>query len=154
MWSAERAIGAIGNDESVAFRWWPVTPKEARISFVQPTGLHHVSVNVRDVPESIKFYTEVLGLVQRSDRPDFGFGGAWLDAGGQQVHLIEAQTPEDLGQHLALRVSDMYSAISDLRGIGVEVSEPVVVAGGYQSFLHDPDGNFIELYEPAAVPTA
>jgi glyoxylase I family protein len=113
--------------------------------------LHHVSVNVSDVSESIVFYTEVLGLVQRTDRPDFGFGGAWLNAGMQQVHLIEAQTPPDFGQHLALRVDDMGEAVTDLRRRGVTVTEPVVVAGGYQSFLHDPSGNTIELYQPGAV---
>ncbi|MFZ0665405.1 MAG: VOC family protein [Acidimicrobiales bacterium] len=121
---------------------------------MKATGLHHVSINVKDVPEGIKFYTEVLGLVQRPDRPDFGFGGAWLDAGGQQIHLIEATTPPNLGQHLALRVTDMYGAVSDLRGAGVEVTEPVVVAGGYQSFLHDPAGNMVELFEPGAVPVS
>lgn len=118
---------------------------------MQPLGVHHVSVNVPDVPKSLRFYTEVLGLTQRSDRPDFGFDGAWLNAGDQQVHLIAATTPPDMGQHLALEVRDMHDIVKELRSEGVEVTEPVVVAGGLQSFLHDPDGNFIELYQPAGV---
>jgi glyoxylase I family protein len=122
-----------------------------RIKVMQPLGVHHVSVNVPDVEKSLKFYTGVLGLTQRSDRPDFGFDGAWLNAGDQQVHLIAATTPPDMGQHLALKVRDMNDIVSELRGVGVEVTEPVVVAGGLQSFLHDPDGNFIELYQPAGV---
>ena len=56
-------------------------------------GLHHVSINVDDVDTALAFYVEVLGLKVRPDRPDFSFGGAWLDAGGQQIHLIEADAP-------------------------------------------------------------
>ena len=53
---------------------------------------------VDDVTVARDFYTRVLGLTERADRPAFGFGGAWLDAGDQQVHLIEADVPPSLGQ--------------------------------------------------------
>src|SRR5258708_6704509 len=49
---------------------------------MQPLAVHHVAINVDDVDEAIAFYTKTLGLTQRTDRPDFGFPGAWLDAGG------------------------------------------------------------------------
>jgi glyoxylase I family protein len=117
---------------------------------MKPLGLHHVSVNVPDVAGVLPFYTEVLGLTQRADRPDFGFAGAWLNAGDQQVHLIEAPTPPDLGQHLALAVGEMELIVAELRDAGVEVTDPVVVAKGLQAFLHDPCGNTIELYEPGS----
>jgi len=48
---------------------------------MEPLGVHHVSVNVRDVDEAIAFYVGSLGMTVRADRPDFGFGGAWLDVG-------------------------------------------------------------------------
>jgi len=38
--------------------------------------------------------------------------------------------------------------VTDLRGRGVEVSEPRPVASGRQCFLRDPSGNLIELHEP------
>src|SRR5262249_10895811 len=57
---------------------------------MEPLGVHHVSVNVTDVEAALRFYVDELGFEPRTDRPDFGFGGAWLDVGGQQVHLIEA----------------------------------------------------------------
>jgi catechol 2,3-dioxygenase-like lactoylglutathione lyase family enzyme len=114
---------------------------------MEPLGVHHVSVNVADVAESLKFYTGVLGLTQRDDRPNFGFGGAWLNAGDQQVHLIEAPTPPDYGQHLALGVGDLNSTIVGLRDTGLEVTDPVEVGPGYQAFLHDPSGNTIELFQ-------
>jgi catechol 2,3-dioxygenase-like lactoylglutathione lyase family enzyme len=117
---------------------------------MRPAGLHHVSINVSDVPAARDFYTGVLGLTERTDRPDFGFGGAWLDAGRQQVHLIEADVPPSLGQHFALAVADLDAAVAELRGRGIRVTDPVPVGPGRQAFLDDPAGNRIELQEPGA----
>jgi len=119
---------------------------------IEPLGVHHVSINVRDASEAIAFYTEVLGMSQRTDRPEFPFAGAWLDVGGQQVHLIEATVPADDGQHFAIRVTDLDAAVDELRACGVRVSEPKAVGSARQSFLHDPSGNRIELHEPAVTP--
>ena len=116
---------------------------------VQPLAVHHVSINVTDVDAAIAFYTERLGLTVRTDRPDFGFGGAWLDAGGQQVHLIAGETPPRRGQHFALQVTDLDVAVAELRGAGVDVSDPTPVGTSRQSFLRDPSGNQIELHQVA-----
>lgn len=110
--------------------------------------MHHVSINVDDVEAALRFYVGELGLVARTDRPDFGFGGAWLDAGGQQVHLIEAAPPESRGQHFALAVADLGAVVDELRGRGLMVSDPVAVGSGLQSFIADPAGNTVELHEP------
>jgi catechol 2,3-dioxygenase-like lactoylglutathione lyase family enzyme len=114
---------------------------------VQPTGVHHVSINVSDVDEAIRFYTDVLGLTARDDRPDLGIGGAWLDAGGQQVHLIESPPPPGLGQHFAIRVDDLAAVVAELRARDVEVSDPSPIASSLQSFLTDPSGNLVELHQ-------
>lgn len=120
---------------------------------MQPLGVHHVSINVADVPRAVAFYLDVLGLTERADRPDFGFGGAWLDAGPQQIHLLEAGPPPSLGQHLAIQVADLDAAVADVRAKGVEVSDPSPVGTGRQAFLADPDGNGIELHEAAGHPS-
>jgi glyoxylase I family protein len=111
-------------------------------------GLHHVSINVDDVNAAIGFYVDVLGLKVRPDRPDFSFGGAWLDAGGQQVHLIEATPPPGLGQHFALAFSDLPGLVDALRDQGFEVTDPVRSGTSLQSFLDDPAGNRVELHQP------
>lgn len=113
---------------------------------MRPLGVHHVSINVDDVPAAVRFYTEVLGLTPRADRPDFGFDGAWLDAGDQQVHLIAARSPENLGQHFAVLVDDLDAAVAEIRARGVTVSDPSPVGAGRQAFLVDPDGNAVELH--------
>jgi len=105
---------------------------------VKPTAVHHVSINVRDVPAAESFYVERLGMTRRRDRPDFGFPGAWLDAGGQQIHLIEGEPPAAVGQHFAIQVEDLDAAIAELRDAGVEVSDAFPVASSRQAFLADP----------------
>ena len=117
---------------------------------MQPLGVHHVSINVDDVDAALAFYEDRLGLRRRTDRPDFGFGGAWLDVGGQQVHLIEAPRPGDRGQHFALHVADLDATVDELRAAGIEVSDASPVGTGRQAFLHDPAGNLVELHEPAS----
>lgn len=115
---------------------------------VRPAGIHHVSLNVGDVDEARRFYVEVLGLAERDDRPDFGFPGAWLDAGSQQVHLIHSDEPAPEGAHFALAVGDLEVVVAELRDRGVEVSDPTPVGSSLQAFTKDPSDNLIELHQP------
>jgi catechol 2,3-dioxygenase-like lactoylglutathione lyase family enzyme len=120
---------------------------------VKPVGVDHVAINVPDVPGAIAFYTETMGLVQNHTRPDFGFPGAWLDTvSGQQVHLIEAEVPKNVGQHFALVFDDLATAVTELRSRGLKVSDPVPVGttGRQQAFTSDPYGNGIELHSRPA----
>lgn len=119
---------------------------------VRVADIHHVSINVSDTARALAFYRDLLGLTE-IDRPDFPFAGAWLDAGsGRQVHLIEADVPADLGQHVAFAVDSIDSVIADLRTAGVDVGDalPVGPTGILQAFANDPDGNRVEFTQPAA----
>lgn len=113
-------------------------------------GLHHVSINVDDVDKAIAFYVDVLGMT-KLDRPDFGFPGAWLECGGQQVHLLQVDNhaaPE--GPHFALRVDDIEKTRDMLIERGVAISDVLDFPGaGRQAFFKDPAGNLIELNQPA-----
>ena len=115
------------------------------------SGVHHVSLNVHDTEEVGRFYIDVLGL-EKLPRPDFGFPGMWLRSAGQEIHLMEVkdhEAPE--GQHFAFKVEDLDQSIEELKGKGIEVSQPRPLPGGArQSFLRDPAGNIIELNEPSA----
>jgi catechol 2,3-dioxygenase-like lactoylglutathione lyase family enzyme len=112
-------------------------------------GVHHVSLEVRDAEEAKRFYVEALGL-EELPRPAFPFAGAWLRAGGQELHLIQKEghvAPE--GQHFAFRVEDVDAAAHELSALGVKVAGPFDVPGaGRQAFLRDPSGNLVELNQP------
>jgi glyoxylase I family protein len=118
---------------------------------VRAMAVHHVSVNVDDLDAARAFYLGALGFSERTDRPDFGIDGAWLDVGGQQVHLIAGDVPDRLGQHFAVQVADLDAAVVALRGHGVRISDPITVGTGLQSFTRDPAGNVIELHEVGGV---
>lgn len=121
------------------------------VGVVLVADIHHVSLNVSDVDRSLHFYRDVMRM-SVLPRPDFPFRGAWLDAGnGRQIHLIESDVPDDLGQHVAFRVDDIEQAIDTLRSAGIDVPDarPVADSPIRQTFLLDPDGNRIELTQPA-----
>jgi catechol 2,3-dioxygenase-like lactoylglutathione lyase family enzyme len=109
-------------------------------------------LRVDNVAESLKFYSDLLGLEQLP-RPDFGFPGAWLLAGDVQVHLLEATVNETTGtppsqinnrtNHVAFSVSDLEGFRSLFEEHGYEVLEGP--SGIPQLFVQDPSGNVIEL---------
>jgi len=117
---------------------------------MEPIAIHHVSVNVAEIDRALAFYIGVLGGTVRDDRPDFSFEGAWINLGTQQVHLIKASVPPNLGQHFAVQVGDVDAVVEELRSKGLEVGDPVVVGSDLQTFVSDPDDNVIELHEVGA----
>lgn len=111
-------------------------------------GVHHVSLNVDDLEASLAFYVDQLGL-EVLPRPDFGFPGAWLRSGAQELHLMQVEdhvAPK--GQHFAFRVTDLDGTLEALQAQGIEVSKAFELPSGRQAFLHDPAGNMLELNEP------
>ncbi len=110
-------------------------------------GVHHISLNVSDAAAAVDFYVGKLGMVERPDRPDFGIGGAWLDAGSQQLHLLEFDVPDDKGQHFAIEVADLDATVAELRAKGLEIADPNPVGTGRQAFVRDPSGNLVELHQ-------
>ena len=115
---------------------------------MKPLGVHHVSIMAPDVDAALSFYVETLGCTVRDDRPDFGIGGAWLDAGGQQIHLVEGATPNNAGQHFALLVDDLDGVVTELRARGFEIHDPFDSGVGRQTTVTDPAGNVVELNQP------
>ena len=68
-----------------------------------------------------------------------------------------AKGPDGLPRHVTrmwpkraeeVLAGDLDGAVAELRGRGVEVTDPSPVGTGRQSFLHDPSGNRIELHQP------
>ena len=117
---------------------------------MQTIAVHHVSINVDDVDEALRFYVDVLGLSPRGDRPDLGIGGAWLDVGGQQVHLsVRPRRRTSVSTSLSRWPTSTRASPSCAPGH--RRTDPMVIGTGRQAFLEDPSGNAVELHQPAAV---
>jgi catechol 2,3-dioxygenase-like lactoylglutathione lyase family enzyme len=119
------------------------------------TRAHHVSLCVTDIGGAREFYGGLLGLPEIA-RPDFGFPGAWYQAGEIQLHLIVAPPGVDVGArparispvagHLAFEIADYEEVRESLSPRGVETIGLGAEVG--QRFVRDPDGNVIELIRP------
>lgn len=109
------------------------------------TKVHHVSINVEDINRSRDFYLSLFSF-KVLDRPKSAPEGVWLEMDDKrQLHLILGTTPDDSGQHFALEVSDLDDACDHIRGCGVEIRGPFPNGGYVQAFIHDPDGNRVEI---------
>jgi catechol 2,3-dioxygenase-like lactoylglutathione lyase family enzyme len=115
---------------------------------MQFKGIHHVSINVRDVEEARIFYVDKLGL-EILVRPDLGFDGYWLKAGEQEIHLIGIDSGKPVKeQHFALYVDNVDETISSLNELEIKVSKPNVTPGICRAvFVRNPSENMIEFNE-------
>jgi catechol 2,3-dioxygenase-like lactoylglutathione lyase family enzyme len=122
--------------------------------------IDHVTLVVKDLEVSRKFYVDVLGMEQ-VPRPAFSFEGLWFQAGTTQVHLIlehdesgpaQAFIPERCAisrtRHFAFEVEDAHQAKAALDELGIPTvhgpkSRP---DGPIQLYLMDPDENLVELF--------
>jgi catechol 2,3-dioxygenase-like lactoylglutathione lyase family enzyme len=67
------------------------------------TDINHYLVVSKDLERSKRFYQEVLGLELASERPDFGFPGYWLKAGGAICVHLASQEPNKIRDQFLLK---------------------------------------------------
>ena len=123
------------------------------------TGLWGVRYQVKDVQRSISFYTGTLGFhLDRQNLPAFGqvsIGELKLILSGPGASGSRP-TPDGRRQEpggwnrVVLLVKDLPARIGELKDQGVRLrNEMESGPGGRQIQVEDPDGNPIELFEPA-----
>jgi catechol 2,3-dioxygenase-like lactoylglutathione lyase family enzyme len=124
--------------------------------------LDHVVLRCRDQARMLDFYTRILGLSEerRIDR----IGLIQLRAGTSMIDLVQAVEPRvESGLNvdhfcLGLEIAELDDAVRYLRAHAVEiVGEPATRYGargmGLSIYLHDPEGNVVELKQmPPAGP--
>ena len=122
-------------------------------------GLWGVRYQVSDVSRSVAFYTRTLGFnVDRENLPAF----AQVSIGNLKLILsgpgASGSRPMPDGRHqepggwnrVVLEVKDLPARIDELRHAGLHFrNEMEVGPGGKQIQIEDPDGNPLELFEPA-----
>jgi len=127
------------------------------VSAITPRGVVHFSIAVSDLEASKRFYTELLGLTFLRESPSFQM--MFLRAGKDYVVLAKSDTPIKPNAEGGRRVHHAFavepaaydSAKAFLQENGVEIiDEEIRTSGtfpGRQFYIHDPDGNVIELSE-------
>ena len=114
------------------------------------TAMNHFTVLSSDVPGTVQFYRDFLGLTE-GPRPPFDFPGAWLYIGAAPVlHVVGGKPPALLRpgviDHMAFSATGLAQTVSLLRGRNVEhVCKRLPGGGGWQVFFTDPNGARVEL---------
>ncbi|WP_147126423.1 VOC family protein [Shimia ponticola] len=117
----------------------------------QVLGIGGVFIRAKDPKAMTAWYARHLGI------PD-GEQGFWQAAGGPTVIAQFSETtdyfPTDQRVMLNLRVDDLDAVTTRLQSEGIEVrfNPDWDEDGSFGRFarIHDPEGNAIELWEPAA----
>jgi glyoxylase I family protein len=110
------------------------------------TGIHHVSLVVTDLERARHFYAEVLGLPEIPRPATFDFVVVWFDLGTQHIHLVPRGTADvPSPRHFALHVVDAVAARAHFETFGIATRETTPIPGCDRFFVHDPDGNLIEI---------
>jgi catechol 2,3-dioxygenase-like lactoylglutathione lyase family enzyme len=134
------------------------------MSRIHITELDHIVLNVSDIEQSLKFYTEVLGLkgerVEEFKDGKVGFPSVRINAGTiidlfpreGDVRPITAQKYDGNLNHFCLVVeaNDFNGAVEHLRANNIGIRQGPVSRWGARGratsvYFLDPDGNEIEI---------
>jgi glyoxylase I family protein len=126
-------------------------------AFVQ--SVHGIRYQVHDVARAVAFYTQHLGFkLEHQQLPAF----ASISLGSSQILLsgpgASGSRPMPDGRRqepggwnrVVLRVTDVSACIAALQNVGIRFRNQMETGpGGRQIQIEDPDGNPVELFEPA-----
>ena len=113
-------------------------------------GLNHFTILTDDVPRTVQFYGDLLGLTD-GPRPPLSFPGAWLYVGNQAVlHVVGGRGRDELKagviDHMAFSASGLTATLASLDAKSVAYQcRQQKGSGMWQVFFHDPNGAKVEL---------
>ena len=120
----------------------------------------HTMVRVHDLAAALRFFCDLLGLVEirRREVPAGRFTLVFLGTGAdgdpaelELTHNWDQAEPYSQGRnfgHLAFEVDDIYAACARLRDGGVAINRPP--RDGRMAFVRSPDGISVELLQRGA----
>ena len=136
-----------------------MTPDQAGRHEPLILGPHGIRYQTKDVQRAVDFYTRHLGFtLEHQQLPAFA-AVTWRDftlllsgpgASGSRPMPDGRQQDPGGWNRVVLRVSNVERAIETLKQAGVPFRNQIESGpGGRQIQIEDPDGNPIELFEPA-----
>ena len=120
--------------------------------------LDHFNIRTRKLADTVRFYEDILGL-EKGDRPNFAFPGAWMYSEGKAVvHLVDISLTASRRSRIpASSIMSLLSAAGfagmkqRLQSKGMAFDARQVPGGDlWQIFVNDPNGVMIELNYEAA----
>jgi catechol 2,3-dioxygenase-like lactoylglutathione lyase family enzyme len=135
---------------------------------IQVKMVHHINVQISDRERTRAWYEQVLGATFLDRGPALNKRQLQLNLGNAELHFSETPTPAIAPQpHFAIEVQDWQATLEHLDRVGASYSRTgrgafTRVGTGneerwgkredsdeHYTYLHDPDGNLIELvYHP------
>ena len=122
-------------------------------------GLSHAAIRTRRIEDSVRYYTEVLGLREafRMFRDDGTLGTVYLYlAPGQYLELFSDGTREGISGpdvigicHLCLMTKDIRRSFEAVKAAGGPLDSEIKRGKSmcWMFWTHDPDGTQIEIME-------
>jgi catechol 2,3-dioxygenase-like lactoylglutathione lyase family enzyme len=132
------------------------------------TMVQHINVQIRDRQRTREWYEQVLGATFRDRGPERNKRQLQLHLGNAEMHFTEMDNPMISPRaHFAVEVENWDEMLAHLEALGIAYSRtgqgafnPVGTGndprwgkrddtGEHYTYIHDPDGNLIELlYHP------
>jgi len=124
-------------------------------------GTHHIAIQTQNWDESVKFYTDVMGMEQVVQFGSAERRALLLDIGdGSHMELFEAtaDSPKSADEvvnntviHFALTTTDVDAAVERVREAGMEITvEPKTLGIGHLNitiaFFKGPSGEIVEFF--------
>ncbi len=122
------------------------------------SGIAHIAIKTDDLDKTVRFYSEILNMVEVY-RPPFKFAGVWMGHNGEGGDLIHVYTgkealDEDGSAFAGSRAIDHFAVYAKgyqgfrqrFQDAGLDWKEQLVPdTERWQLFTYDPNGVMIEL---------
>lgn len=119
----------------------------------------HAAIPSTNLARSVAFYQQLGFEAGKSwERPDWNMQGIFIShPSGLHIELIQhpdnnliQHHPIPEVQHVAIPVQDLNMVFAELEKMNTTVIRPITpgITVAALTFVQDPDGNTIELYEP------
>jgi catechol 2,3-dioxygenase-like lactoylglutathione lyase family enzyme len=136
--------------------------------------IHHVNIQISDRQRTREWYEKVLGAEFLDRGPALNKRQLQLRIGSGELHFTETPHPATIpSSHFAVEVDDWEGMLARLRALGIPHARTSAAStsaniggtdpyqgrredsGEYYTYIHDPDGNMIELvYHPLGLEDA
>jgi catechol 2,3-dioxygenase-like lactoylglutathione lyase family enzyme len=124
------------------------------------TLIQHINIQISNRERTREWYEKVLGAEFLDRGPELNQRQLQLRIGSAEIHTTDTANPVRLPSvHFAVEIRDWDELIAHLDDLGVpyHATSPIHTSesgssygrreysGGYSTYIHDPDGNMIEL---------